>query len=698
MFDQAPAIPVLRDDLNLMPGEADPDGSPIWLLQDPLSNRFFRLGEIELAIVAALGAGAPEQIAAQVTWERQQPVSTENVEEVIAFVRANNLAQADPEQIKRYQQYQAAKPGILSRMLKTYLFIRIPLFRPDRFLSTTLPWVRWLGSWPVIAILILSAFAGLILVTQRFDQFLTTFQHFFSWKGIVAYALTLFAIKMLHELGHAYVAKAKGCRVPVLGVAFLVGWPVLYTDTSEAWKLTERRSRMAIGAAGVATELGIAAIAVLLWNLASEGIWKSIFFLLATTTWLMSVLVNFNPMMRFDGYYLLSDWLRTPNLEPRAFAMTRWWLREKMFGLGEEPPEPPRTYFIVHSFCIWVYRFFLFLGIAVLVYSFFIKVLGIFLFLVEIVYFIMRPVWNEMRRWWQRRNLFSWNLLTIRTLLLAFLVIALVAIPWRNSITLTAWLQGRYITVFAPQSGQLASSLPEWGEVAEEGALLTRLSAPKLEQELQDAREKLAELAQQVRAQDFDVEMRERALVVKTELATQLSRVRSLQRQLDSLQVYAPANGQIIDVSRALRINDWVSAGEPLFSLVDRSNIELEAYLEESDLWQLSQGMEGWFYPENPGYQPFRVRVDEIESGALRELKTPYPASVFGGGLAVKQTEGNVMVPVMGTYRVFLQPLSPLQLPDTVIRGNVVIEGRAESYLSVWWHKAETILWRESGF
>ena len=188
-------------------------------------------------------------------------------------------------------------------------------------------------------------------------------------------------MKVIHEMGHALTAKRYGCRVPSMGIALLVLWPVLYTDVTETWKLVSRRQRLAVGLAGVTAELVFAVFATLAWSFLPDGPVRGAAFILATTSWIATLLLNLSPFMRFDGYFVLSDWLEMPNLHARAFAIARWWLRERLFGLGEPPPEelPPgrRRFLIVFSFATWFYRVTVFLGIAVLVYHFAIKALGI---------------------------------------------------------------------------------------------------------------------------------------------------------------------------------------------------------------------------------------------------------------------------------------------------------------------------------
>ena len=174
-----------------------------------------------------------------------------------------------------------------------------------------------------------------------------------------------------------------------------------------AWKLRSARARLAIASAGILTELTIAALATLGWALAEPGALRDAFFYLATTNWILSLTLNASPFMRFDGYFILSDLLDFPNLHERAGAQARTALRRGILGLDEPWPEhfPARQRRGLVAFAIgtWLYRLVLFAGIAVAVYLLFFKVLGIFLFLVEIAWFILLPVWRELRQWWASR-------------------------------------------------------------------------------------------------------------------------------------------------------------------------------------------------------------------------------------------------------------------------------------------------------
>jgi putative peptide zinc metalloprotease protein len=244
---------------------------------------------------------------------------------------------------------------------------------------------------------------GLAQVVRRWDMFAATLVDTFNWDGLAAYGAALFAVKLLHELGHAFTAKRYGCRVPTMGLAFLVMWPVAYTDTNETWRLTDRLQRLHVACAGIITELMVAAWATLGWVLLPDGAMRSAAFVLATTSWVATLAINASPFMRFDGYFILSDALDLPNLHERSFALARWKLREWLFGLGEDAPEQfgarRQFWLIVFAWATWCYRLVLFVGIAVLVYHFSVKLIGIMLFIVEMLWFVLRPIQRELSAW-----------------------------------------------------------------------------------------------------------------------------------------------------------------------------------------------------------------------------------------------------------------------------------------------------------
>jgi putative peptide zinc metalloprotease protein len=301
-------LPPLREELALYPGPRALDGSPTWTLHDPARNQFFRIGWPEFEMLSRWDTGDAATLVERIRAETTLDLADVDVGDVAHFLIGHNLTRASGRE---------GTVGLLTKaalshqhwamwLLKNYLFLRIPLVRPDRWLTAAYPWIRWVFTPAFRNVVLAVTLVSLYLVARRWDEYLDTFSYLFSIEGAVYFAFTLSALKVVHELGHAFAAKRYGCRVPSMGVAFLVLWPVLYTDVTESWKLPSRTQRLAVGVSGVTTELICAIFATLAWSFLPDGPVRSAAFLVSTTTWVTTVLINLSPFMRFDGYFVFS--------------------------------------------------------------------------------------------------------------------------------------------------------------------------------------------------------------------------------------------------------------------------------------------------------------------------------------------------------------------------------------------------------
>ncbi|MBP2300819.1 site-2 protease family protein [Azospirillum picis] len=707
-------LPRLRNDLKLFPGPVGADGAPTHTIYDPVRHRYFQVGRAGTEFLAAWtspSGGALLQTIATTTTLKPSP---QDLAQFIAFLRTNNLLHASGEAAIRAltEQTLKARQGWAQWLLHHYLFIRLPLCRPDRFLKATLPWARRLLNHRfILAVMALGAVGGLLALRQ-WDHFLHTFQNFFSLEGAAAFGITLAAVKICHELGHAYTARHFGCRVPTMGVAFVVLVPMLYTDVSDAWRLPSRRQRLLIGAAGVLTELGLALIATFLWSFLPEGPLRSAAFLVATTTWLTSVAINASPFMRFDGYYLLADWLGIANLQPRSFAMARWRLREVLFGFGDPPPEPlaPRTrlILILYAWVTWAYRLFLFLGIALLVYYFFIKVVGIILFAVEVGWFIALPILRELAEWRRRRRDVRLNRHTAATLAGLVLLMAAAVVPWQTRVSVPATLQAvEHAALFPPAPARIADILASAGDSVAAGSILYRLESPDLEFRLQAARERQRLLELQIDRQAGSADDLANLTVLREQLAAAISAEAGYQAEKDRLILRAPIDGVLRDVPPHLHAGLWVKADQPLGLILGQraagGTAELRGYVAAPDLERIAVGAAGRFIPEDVARPALDAVVSSVAQVNVAALDTPMLASTQGGPVAVlalndpRRPQGT-LVPATTLYRVTLRPTTALPTPAQIIPGTVLVEGEAQNLLLRLWRGAVAVLVRESGF
>lgn len=702
---EAQALPQLRDDLELILGPRSKTGAPTWTIYDPLRNRYFRIDQMAFGILRHWGLGEASKIAQAVEQSVHLRPEGQDFDWLITFLRTNMLIKRDSkESVDEIEQIRNTSKLSWSKwVLHNYLFFRIPLVRPQSFLSATKHLAAvFMGQGALWTFVVLLCIGGYFLVGQ-WDTFFATFMHFTNAEGMVWYALALVGAKILHELGHAYAAVRYGCRVPTMGVAFLVMWPVLYTDTSDAWRLTNKNQRLAIGAAGMIAELGLAVVATVLWSFLPDGPVRSAAFITATVTWVMTLAINLNPFMRFDGYYLLSDYLDVENLQNRAFAYAKWWMRERLFSFGEVPPEPfPRKLgrgLIAYAFGTWIYRFFLFLGIAILVYAFFFKILGLFLFAVEILWFIILPITNELGEWKKRRRDVTLNRnLVVMLSALALGVLALI-VPWRTTVTVpVVWESQQRSLVYAPVPAQVVSVSVVRGQTVKEGDVLMTLSAPDLDHDMAQTERQIALLQLQARREAAGREEAQNIQVIRRRLEKERTSLAGLMDQHDKLHVRAHIDGQVRDVIEALRPGLWVDEGTPLVQIVDDGSSQVTGFVGDEEIRAIETGAEAVFYAENPTMSALDLRVRDVADVNSSVLDIPYLASAHGGEITVDHNTTDHLVPLKGIYRVSLNLRTPSPPPDQVLRGTAHIEAEAESLLMRAVRRVWGILIRESGF
>ncbi len=699
-------LPPLRQNLRLLPGAPDEDGAPRWLLFDAVRNKYFALSAEALYLIRHWQAGASAEGFLLELKTLGHDVRPEELAAFIDFIVSNNLNEARSAEASAriYQQHAAQLLGFWRWLIHHYLFIRIPLFRPDPWLNRWTPRLSWLFA-PATHYLLLSLGAlGLVLVVRQWDSFWSTFLHFFSLEGLLLYGLTLMVVKSAHELGHAFAAKRQGCRVASMGVALLVMFPVLYTDTTDAWRLRSRAARLRIVTAGVRTELYLALLATFLWNLLPDGPLRSAAFFVATTSWVTSVLVNISPFLRFDGYYAFSDWLGIENLQQRAFAFGRWRLRHLLLGLKDPLPEPqPRgraRLMVAYSWATWLYRFFLFLGIALLVYHLFFKVLGILLFVVEVLWFIALPIWREVSVWWKRRSECTMGAGRLLFWALGASVLIWSLLPLHVGVSIPAVLKAESEqSLFVSEPAVIMEVTVKQGDAVEAGQLLVRLESEQLDAEKQQLEEELRLARQLLDRSGSSAQEKAVRAITEQQYRRLLERRAGLLARQDRLQLRAPFTGRITHIEQ-LHPGVWVGTEMPLLSMVEPTRFHVEGYIGEQYLDLVGAGSQGVFIADRPEMVALPVQIRDVDIGAVFALPYGELSSEYGGPIAVRRVDNDRLVPEEGHYRVSmtLDDISPVDGPDARLPGVVRVEGEPRSWLWYQLRRMLAILIRESGF
>lgn len=702
-----PNLPLIRQELVLLPAPNGPDGSKQWFLHDPVRHAFHTVGQAVVDLLSVWRAApAADVLAALRAKDPDTDMTADGVETVTGFLFENKLTidppQNDPESFAR--QEAATRTPIHEMMVHKYLFFKIPLWQPERFLRAAAPYLKpffYPATWITIGVI---GLIGIIFAVRQWDSFVTTFMHFFTLEGFIFYALTLAVIKALHELGHGFAAHHYGARVPVIGLAFLVMFPILYTDTTDAWRLRERRERLFIDAAGMMVELAIACLAIAAWSFLPDGPARSAAFFAATTSWAMSLLVNLNPFMRFDGYYLIGDFCRIQNMQKRGFEWGRWLMRETLFGLGEAAPLglSPRAKvgLAAYAYATWVYRFFLFIGIAILVHHIFPKAIGIVLFTIEILFFIVRPILAEMKVWGgYRMKILSTSRGRI-TLTVAAGLTALFFTPWQTTLRAPALLQpADSLIAYAPAPAKITDIHVKNGDHVTKGQALISLSAPHLAHDREQALQRLALIDAQLDRMAANLTERRFGATLIDARAKEVDTLTGIDRLERQLILRAPYDGVISELGKDIHTERFVTGTDALLRIVSTAPGEIIVMPKDYKVARLSQGAQVKFVADDPNLARLHGRLNAIPPTSVHAITDPVLTSVGGGSVAVTENEKGELIPTTQVFRASANiDSSPGHASLRQYRGVAHIQASASSPARALRRRVMGVLIRETDF
>ncbi|MBL95862.1 MAG: peptidase M50 [Magnetovibrio sp.] len=696
-------LPKLREELALHPGTTSFDGSPTWIIHDPVTNRFFSIGNSAFEILARWIKGHAEHIVRSVNRETTISITIKDVEELSIFLFKNELTVPAGEAgvLRFLQSMKNRKKSWLLWLFHNYLFFKIPLFKPDYFLSGTIKFFRWAFSRWFLYITLFVLFAGVFTVIRQWEYFVSTFLDTFSWNGLLQFTLSLIIIKIVHEFAHAYTAKQFGCRIPSMGVAFMVLWPMPYTDMTDVWKLQNQKQRIAVAAAGVGSELIIASWATFAWCVLPPGALNQVAFFLATTTWISSVTINMFPFLRFDGYYILADWIGIENLHSRSFAIGRWWLREKLFDLRERPPEhlpQNRARFLVFfAFLVWVYRLIFFTAIALVVYHFFIKAIGIILFLAEIAWFIALPIASEFQQWFYRRNTIAKRKRSLFTASIIIFLIFLGLVPWKGQITVPAVLGAeKQISLVAPTAGRLIDFPSTGGQLVKKNDIVVSLENPDLDHQLFLANTKIIRTEYELEASQLGSSWKKQTQTLLVALEKLFAEVALIRERKEQLIIKSPIDGIIVDIDPTLNHGQWIKTGQMLATLRSREKARIVAYVDETQVHNIETGRECIFFLETGNHESIPCKISIVERVARRKLEDISLASIYGGSIPVHINNSDLVMD-KAHYRVIIKLGANTFSLRTQLRGIVRISTPKQVPLAHLFKFILAVIIRESG-
>jgi putative peptide zinc metalloprotease protein len=379
----------------------------VWyVLNDQVKGQAHRLSRASYLFVGGMdGSRTLDELWTETTKRAgQEAPSQDEVVRFLAQLHAADLLQSDaaPDAVELIERAGRIERSYLRRTLLNPFALRIPLWDPERFLTRTLPLVGWLFGRAGALLWLVTVVAAVLLAAGHWDELsANASDRILAADNLLLIALSYPAIKALHELGHAYAVKRFGGAVHELGLMLLVFLPVPYVDASAASGFRSKSQRVIVGAAGMLVEMFIAALATFVWLLVEPGLTRAVAFDVMLVAGVSTVLFNGNPLLRYDGYFILVDLLEIPNLAQRAVRYWGYLIEWYVFrteGIAEfAATRGERIWFLHYAPAAFLYRQFVMLAIALFVASQYLAVgvaLAVWSLFMSLVLPVAKALWQ----------------------------------------------------------------------------------------------------------------------------------------------------------------------------------------------------------------------------------------------------------------------------------------------------------------
>ena len=529
-------------------------GQNWYVVRDRMGHRFFRIRPAAYDFLCFLQTARNVEEA----WERSLKVNAGSapgqgeVVQLLSQLYQAGLLRSDRasnvESLAEVQQQERSRER--KQQWSSLLFLRIPLWNPDPFLRRTVCLFSWCFTRFGMLLWVAALAWGIMALAQNWREFQDVARSVLGWANLPWLYLSLILTKVLHEFGHSYACRRYGGEVPRMGIMLLIFNPLPYMDASSSYAFQEKHRRVIVGVAGMMTELFVAALALVFWANSGDGIANRVAYNVAITASVSTLLFNLNPLLRFDGYHILSDVLETPNLQSRSQRTVLHWLEKYLFRVppGPMPAEAKgeAALFGIYFVASWIYRFFLMAGILLFVSKQFL-ILGVILALVFGVMWGIVPLVKWTNYLLTSPKLMNRRFRSIAVTAAVFSVICsfLFLLPVPNHFRSEGVVRCEvFENVYATSGGIVAKILVPSGTMVVSGTPLVLLENPELleEQRLLEIEEERTDL----RLQRERAEQATGVEAVEAYLLALKERQADMDWQLQSLVVKAKSDGRWI--------------------------------------------------------------------------------------------------------------------------------------------------------
>lgn len=565
-------------------------GEPWHIVHDPVTNQFFRLNPVAWHLVGLLDGRRNIDEVWRMTLDRfgdDAPTQNEVIG-LLSQLNQSNLLRvdlpADAEPLLRRQQQRTMRK--VGQHAMSILFLKIPFFNPDRMLTWLAPLARpFLSKWGMIvwSAWILFCLYSFVPHAGTFFSDIDSALEPRNW----GWMLVLFMlVKAWHELGHGLMCKRFGGAVPETGLLFMVLMPAPYVDATSAWNFSDKKHRILVGAAGMIFELVVAGIALMIWiNADPSTLTRQLSYNVVLLASVTTVIFNANPLMRFDGYYMLSDWLEVPNLADRSLRHLRYWCQRYAYGMehAQSVATSVAEQYLLSSYGVLslAYRILIMISIALLLAEH-VVVIGMALAVWTVCSFTILPAGKFVHWLATSPQLGEHRVRAVAvTLALAVVVLGFIGlIPFDDHRRAEGVIESTARTEIAAQTdGFVRSVLVETGQQVKAGQVIVICDNPELRSQREAAERALRKaqiaLRQALSKEAVDVRINQAKVEALTE------ELAKLEQKIERLEIRSPQDGVISAGLMSQLEGQFLKRGQVIGQVQDLGQLRVTALVDQ---------------------------------------------------------------------------------------------------------------------
>ncbi len=575
-------------------------GSRWYLLQDENAGRFIRVNNTAYDLIGRFDGDYSIREILEIIADSKSGDQAINAEQVLGVVSQlhefealkGGLSVSSRDALRRFNHSQEQKR---LQQWGNPLSLRFSLLDPDRLLNALTPLLRWVLSPAGMVAWVLIMLSALMLVLLDHANFTHDIRHqSFGVKDFATFWLLYCAVKALHELGHGLAIKRWGGEVHDAGIFFLVFMPVPYVDGSASLAFRDKRKRALVSAAGILVELFLAALGVLVWSVTEPGLVNDLALKVTLIGGLSTLLYNGNPLLRFDGYYVLEDLVEIPNLASRSSRYYIYLIQRYALGLSESVSPVAcigeRKWFLVYGLLSPIYRMLVLLGIALFLTQKYL-VVGVILAAWAIYKQVVKTIIASAKYLISNSQLQSRRLRSVAIAVVPLITIVAmlnVPVPLVTRSQGVVWA-GDDSEVIVKTGGFVASVDVTSGDQVKAGDIILQLSNRKLESDLKILQSRQSELrtAQAIAQQKSRVE----GEIASSDSVTLASQLDALKADQYALTIRSPADGVIVFSDPHELTGKFMREGDLLAFVVQQNHSTIRAVVNQGSVGSLSGGI-----------------------------------------------------------------------------------------------------------